>query len=84
MELRSCSGEIVLFFFNGETYLGPSCCRAIKVIEHQCWAADAMLAALGFTIHEGDILRGYCDASTGDDAGTGGQPSPVAPGPADC
>jgi Prolamin-like len=84
MELRSCSGEVILFFLNGEMYLGPSCCRAIQVIEHQCWAADAMLAALGFTVHEGDILRGYCDASTGDNSGTGGQPSPVASGPADC
>ncbi|KAJ4753882.1 Egg cell-secreted protein 1.1 [Rhynchospora pubera] len=84
MELRSCSGEAVLFFLNGETYLGPSCCRAIQVIEHQCWAADAMLAALGFTVHEGDILRAYCDASTEDNADTRGQPSPAAPSPTDC
>ncbi|PKA65670.1 Egg cell-secreted protein 1.1 [Apostasia shenzhenica] len=63
VELRSCSGEVILFFLNGETYLGPSCCRAIRVIEKRCWAADAMLAALGFTSQEGDVLRGYCDAA---------------------
>ncbi|XP_010934703.1 egg cell-secreted protein 1.4-like [Elaeis guineensis] len=61
MELKSCTGEVILFFINGETYLGPGCCRAIRIIEHQCWAADAMLAALGFTAEEGDVLRGYCD-----------------------
>lgn len=76
MELRSCSGEVVLFFLNGETYLGPSCCRAIRVIEHKCWAADAMLSALGFTAEEGDILRGYCDATNGSSG------PPDAPGPA--
>nr|CAD1835298.1 unnamed protein product [Ananas comosus var. bracteatus] len=37
VELRSCTGEVILFFLNGETYLGPSCCRAIRVIEHHCW-----------------------------------------------
>nr|CAD1826514.1 unnamed protein product [Ananas comosus var. bracteatus] len=61
VELRSCTGEVILFFLNGETYLGPSCCRAIRVIEHHCWATDVLLASLGFTAQEGDILRGYCD-----------------------
>ncbi|KAF8411614.1 hypothetical protein HHK36_004171 [Tetracentron sinense] len=60
-ELRSCTGEVILFFLNGETYLGPNCCRAIRIIEHQCW--PAMLGSLGFTSEEGDILRGYCDAT---------------------
>nr|ANC95022.1 EG1L1 [Phalaenopsis aphrodite subsp. formosana] len=63
IELRSCSGEVILFFLNGETYLGPSCCRAIRVIEKRCWAADALLAVLGFTAQEGDVLRGYCEAA---------------------
>lgn len=63
MELKSCTGEVILFFINGETYLGPGCCRAIRIIEHQCWAADAMLTALGFTAEEGDVLRGYCDGA---------------------
>jgi hypothetical protein len=44
MEIKSCTGEIILFFLNGEAYLGPGCCRAIRVIERRCWAADAMLA----------------------------------------
>ncbi|KAF9587987.1 hypothetical protein IFM89_006866 [Coptis chinensis] len=35
-ELRACTGEVILFFFNGETYLGPGCCRAIRIIEHIC------------------------------------------------
>ncbi|XP_074337657.1 egg cell-secreted protein 1.1-like [Apium graveolens] len=60
-QLQSCTGEVILFFLNGETYLGPSCCRAIRIIEHDCW--PSMLGSLGFTSEEGDILRGYCDAS---------------------
>ncbi|KAK6913251.1 Prolamin-like domain [Dillenia turbinata] len=64
-ELQACTGEAILFFLNGETYLGPGCCRAIEIIEHQCW--PAMLTSLGFTPQEGDILRGYCDAAEEDD-----------------
>ncbi|KAJ8628508.1 hypothetical protein MRB53_021815 [Persea americana] len=60
LELRACTGEVILFFLNGETYLGPSCCRSIRTIEHQCW--PSMLFTLGFTYEEGDTLRGYCDA----------------------
>ncbi|CAN4114167.1 unnamed protein product [Withania somnifera] len=60
-ELQACTGEIVLFFVNGETYLGEDCCGAIRTIERQCW--PSMLASLGFTSEEGDILHGYCDAS---------------------
>ena len=76
MELRSCSGEVILFFLNGETYLGPSCCRAIRFIEHKCWAADAMLSVLGFTAEEGDILKGYCDAT---DEPSAAPPPPSGP-----
>ncbi|CAL9155402.1 unnamed protein product [Musa hybrid cultivar] len=75
MELRSCTGEVILFFLNGETYLGPSCCRAIRVIVHHCWTAEVMLAALGFTPQEGDVLRGYCDA----EASAGASPPPPPP-----
>ncbi|XP_062209216.1 egg cell-secreted protein 1.3-like [Phragmites australis] len=71
VEIKSCTGEIILFFLNGEAYLGPGCCRAIRVIEQRCWAADAMLSVIGFTPEEGDMLKGYCDA--GDDGGSGGQ-----------
>nr|DAD22521.1 TPA_asm: hypothetical protein HUJ06_023984 [Nelumbo nucifera] len=70
IEIRACTGEVILFFLNGQTYLGPSCCRAIRFIEHQCW--PSMLVSLGFTPEEGDILRGYCDA-------TGSTPPPPPP-----
>jgi len=50
-----------MFFLNGETYLGPSCCQAIRVIEHECW--PEMFLSLGFTTQEGDILEGYCEAA---------------------
>ncbi|KAF7129313.1 hypothetical protein RHSIM_Rhsim10G0143700 [Rhododendron simsii] len=60
-QLQSCTNEVVLFFLNGETYLGPSCCDAIRTIEDQCW--PAMLGSIGFTAEEGGILRGYCDAA---------------------
>ncbi|XP_059309623.1 egg cell-secreted protein 1.1-like [Lycium ferocissimum] len=60
-ELQACTGEIMLFFINGETYLGQDCCGAIRTIERQCW--PSMLGSLGFTSEEGDILHGYCDAS---------------------
>ncbi|ONH90042.1 hypothetical protein PRUPE_8G031900 [Prunus persica] len=58
-QLQACSGEVVMFFLNGETYLGHSCCEAIRTIEHQCW--PALLGTLGFTAEETDVLKGYCD-----------------------
>ncbi|KAK0603142.1 hypothetical protein LWI29_001803 [Acer saccharum] len=61
MELKSCTNEIVLFFLNGQANIGPDCCLAIGIITHNCW--PAMLTSLGFTAEEGNILRGYCDAS---------------------
>lgn len=70
-QLQSCTGEVILFFLNGETYLGPGCCRAVRTIEHHCW--PSMLGSLGFTSEEGDILRGYCDAS---DPNSGSAPPP--------
>ncbi|XP_062021484.1 egg cell-secreted protein 1.1-like [Rosa rugosa] len=60
-QLQACTGEVILFFFNGETYLGHGCCEAIKTIEHQCW--PALLGSLGFTTQETDILKGYCDGA---------------------
>ena len=71
MDIRSCTGEIILFFLNGEAYLGPGCCRAIRIIERRCWAADLMLSVIGFTPEEGDMLKAYCDA--GDDDNDGGE-----------
>ncbi|KAI3952450.1 hypothetical protein MKW92_029820 [Papaver armeniacum] len=59
-ELKSCTNEIILFFMDGEMYLGLECCRAIRIITRDCW--PSMLTSVGFTAEEGDILRGYCDA----------------------
>ncbi|MCL7048041.1 hypothetical protein MKW94_004012 [Papaver nudicaule] len=72
-ELQACTGEVILFFLNGETHLGRSCCRAIHIIQHNCW--PAMLGSLGFTEEEGNILRGYCDAT----ADVLPPPSPIVP-----
>ncbi|CAJ1942137.1 unnamed protein product [Sphenostylis stenocarpa] len=58
-QLQACSGEIVTFFLNGETYLGYGCCQAIKVIGHDCW--PNIVASLGFTDEETDVLEGYCE-----------------------
>ncbi|PWA97807.1 prolamin-like domain-containing protein [Artemisia annua] len=73
-ELQSCTGEILLFFLNGETYLGPACCMAIVKIEKQCW--PNLLGSLGFNSQEGDILRGYCDASEDNRDGPMATPPP--------
>ncbi|KAH9763162.1 Egg cell-secreted protein 1.4 [Citrus sinensis] len=62
MELKSCSNEIVIFFLNSQADIGPDCCRAIDIITCNC--CPAMLTSLGFTTEEGNILRGYCDASS--------------------
>ncbi|XP_011624455.1 egg cell-secreted protein 1.3-like [Amborella trichopoda] len=59
-ELRACSTEIILFFMNGEAYLGQGCCMGVRTITHHCW--PSMFTLLGFTAEEGDILRAYCNA----------------------
>ncbi|XP_027347995.1 egg cell-secreted protein 1.1-like [Abrus precatorius] len=58
-QLQACSGEIITFFLNGETYLSHGCCHAIRVIGHDCW--PNIVGSLGFTNEETDILEGYCD-----------------------
>ncbi|KAG6607143.1 Egg cell-secreted protein 1.1, partial [Cucurbita argyrosperma subsp. sororia] len=63
-QLQACTAEIITFFLNGETYLGPNCCEAIKVIQHECW--PTLLGSLGYTAEEGDILEAYCDTSAVD------------------
>ncbi|CAA0816365.1 Egg cell-secreted protein 1.1 [Striga hermonthica] len=78
-ELQSCSGEVVLFFLNGETQLGPACCGAIRTIEHECW--PSMLGSLGITAEESDVLRGYCDATAARGGGSTGAPPPPPPPP---
>ncbi|XP_010034720.2 egg cell-secreted protein 1.1-like [Eucalyptus grandis] len=72
-QLQACTSEVILFFLNGETYLGPGCCQAIRTIEHQCW--PNLLSSLGYTTEEGDILEGYCDAAETLDP----PPAPVVP-----
>lgn len=59
LKLQSCSGEIITFFLNGETKLGHGCCKAIKVIGHDCW--PNVVSSLGFSKEESYILEGYCD-----------------------
>lgn len=61
-ELKSCTNEIILFFLNGESYLGKDCCRAIRTVTYNCW--PSMLTSVGFTAEEVDILRGYCGTSS--------------------
>ena len=43
------------------------------MITRSCW--PAMLASIGFTAEEADILRGYCDAEVAP------PPSPLVPTP---
>ncbi|EOY16769.1 hypothetical protein QUC31_001195 [Theobroma cacao] len=62
IQLQACTGEVILFFLNGETYLGDACCHAIHTIGQKCW--PNMLETLGYTTEEGDILQGYCDHET--------------------
>ncbi|CAN0857609.1 Egg cell-secreted protein 1.1 [Linum grandiflorum] len=66
IELQSCTGEIILFFLNGETYLGHGCCTAIQTV--------------GFTGEESDVLEGYCDLADyeDDDGHEGHAPPPPA------
>ncbi|MQL85217.1 hypothetical protein Taro_017729 [Colocasia esculenta] len=79
LELKACTSEVILFFLNGETNLGPSCCNAIRIIEHRCW--PSMLTTLGFTPEEGDVLTGYCDASDARRRRATPPPSPTSLGP---
>lgn len=74
-EIKSCSNEIILYFMNGATDIGPACCDAIGKITRHCW--PAMLTALGYTAEETSILRGYCDAAASSGGG-GPAPSPVS------
>ncbi|KAK4756186.1 hypothetical protein SAY87_006313 [Trapa incisa] len=60
-QLQSCTGEVIMFFVNGETYLGPKCCAAIRAVEQDCW--PDLLATLGYTTEETDVLEEYCNGS---------------------
>ncbi|GMI82197.1 EGG CELL 1.1 [Hibiscus trionum] len=59
IQLQSCTGELIMFFLNGETEIGQGCCQAIRTISQQCW--PNMIDALGFTTEETHVLEGYCD-----------------------
>ena len=71
-QLQACTGEIVLFFLNGEARLGHSCCQALSTVGEHCW--PNMIGTLGFTTEESQILEGYCEKAA--DSTT---PSPSAP-----
>nr|VDD41172.1 unnamed protein product [Brassica oleracea] len=71
-ELKSCTDEIVLFFLNGETKLGVSCCEAVDVITTSCW--PAMLTSLGFTSEEANVLRGFCQDPNSNDSSPAASP----------
>ncbi|CAN6325925.1 unnamed protein product [Urochloa humidicola] len=78
--LGSCTSEIVIFFVNGESYIGPECCIAIRGATRHCW--PSMLAAAGFTAEEADVLRGFCDAeAAANNNNKGGAPPPPPAGP---
>ncbi|XVF40031.1 hypothetical protein PTKIN_Ptkin01aG0079700 [Pterospermum kingtungense] len=64
IHLQSCTGELILFFLNGEAELGDSCCQAIRTISHHCW--PTIIDALGFTTEETHVLEGYCDHEDND------------------
>lgn len=74
LEMRSCSKEIVLFFLDGQTDIGADCCRAIVFITRSCW--PTMITSLGFTVQEGDFLRGFCDAVQAHAPPPGPSPAP--------
>ncbi|EXB71426.1 hypothetical protein L484_002321 [Morus notabilis] len=76
IQLQACTGEVILFFLNGETYLGPSCCEAIRTIGQHCW--PAMFCSLGFTTEETDVLQGYC---LGEARGSASSPPLPPPSP---
>ncbi|KAJ6354675.1 hypothetical protein OIU77_005308 [Salix suchowensis] len=58
-QLQACTGEIVLFFLDGETRLGHSCCQAMSTVGEHCW--PNMIGTIGFTTEESKILEGYCE-----------------------
>jgi hypothetical protein len=77
--LGTCTSEIVIFFVNGESYIGPECCVAIRGATRHCW--PSMLAAAGFTAEEADVLHGFCDAEAAAN-NKGSSPPPAGPVPA--
>ena len=65
---------------NGESYIGHECCVAVRGATRHCW--PAMLASVGFTAEEADVLRGFCDAEEAAAKDKGPPPSHPGPVPA--
>ncbi|KAF9588522.1 hypothetical protein IFM89_013016 [Coptis chinensis] len=78
LQLKSCTSEIIIFFLDGEAYLGIPCCRAIYIIALNCW--PGMLTSISFTSQEGNILNGYCDTTSASPAGPVQTPLQSPPG----
>ncbi|KAJ4822034.1 hypothetical protein Tsubulata_001614 [Turnera subulata] len=76
-QLQACTGEIIVFFLNGETQLGHGCCQALTTIGLHCW--PNMLGTLGFTPEESQILEGYCKKAEHEDVSTPSLPKGVVP-----
>ncbi|KAI3879532.1 hypothetical protein MKW92_031166 [Papaver armeniacum] len=54
MELQACSGEVILFFLNGETHLGSSCCQAILIIQN---SLDILHGYCDASANGNDVVR---------------------------
>ncbi|GJN13698.1 hypothetical protein PR202_gb00433 [Eleusine coracana subsp. coracana] len=74
-QLGSCTSEIFLFLVNGNSYIGPECCRAIRGATLHCW--PAMLASVGFTAEQADVLRGFCEGEEAADGNNDDAPPPA-------
>ncbi|XWS15282.1 hypothetical protein CRYUN_Cryun35bG0082200 [Craigia yunnanensis] len=59
IQLQSCTGELIMFFLNENSYLGHGCCQIVRAISQQCW--PSIIDALGFTPEETDVLQGDCN-----------------------
>ncbi|KAG5249889.1 egg cell-secreted protein [Salix suchowensis] len=54
-QLQACTGEIVLFFLDGETRLGHSCCQALSTVGEHCW--PNMIGTLGLLLKRAKFLK---------------------------
>lgn len=60
LQLVPCTRKFHKLFSNG--YVGPPCCRAMGSIASKCWL-PTMIASLGFTPKQPNLLRDFCDES---------------------
>lgn len=68
--MNSCTSDIVDFFSDRLTNLGPGCCSFIFSISKNC--LPSTLASFGFTTEVHNKLQEYCDAVSGP------APAPIA------